>query len=67
MTTLDRTVTRRTAGEYRVLYAKARPIVVSLAPGDMLVFRELGRRDRWTLPIATAFRIAVRAAAGGGQ
>jgi hypothetical protein len=43
-----------------VLYAKPRQIVVTLAEGDLLTFREAGRRQSWTLPIDTAFRQAVR-------
>jgi hypothetical protein len=46
-----------------VLYVgerKARQIVVELQPGDVLEFRESGRRDRWQLAIDSAFRYAVR-------
>lgn len=60
MTTLARPVTRRTRGAYAVLYRQPRPIVVTLAEGDLLEFRESGRRTKWTLPIDTAFRQAVR-------
>ena len=45
MTTTDRKVTRRTRYEYSVLYPKARPIVVSILPGDVIEFREHGRRS----------------------
>jgi hypothetical protein len=60
MTIIARPVTRRTRGAYAVLYHQPRPIVVTLAEGDLLEFRETGRRTKWTLPIETAFRQAVR-------
>lgn len=63
MTTTDKAVKRRTRNEYRVLYpsgSTARPVVVAILPGDVLEFREHGRRDRWTLAIDTAFKYAVR-------
>lgn len=60
MTTFRTPVRRRTNGEYAVLYRKARPIVVRLAPGDVIEFRELGRRQRWALNADIAFRYAVR-------
>lgn len=59
MTRINKPVSRATRESYAVLYAKARPIVVSIRPGDVLEFRELGRRGRWLLSIATAFRHAV--------
>lgn len=61
MTTLTRIVRRKTRYSYSVLYVgAARPIVVSLEPGDVIAFREAGRRHRWTLAIDRAFRQAVR-------
>jgi len=60
MTTIAKPVSRRTARPYSVLYAKARPIVVTILPGDVLQFREAGRRAHWHLAIETAFRYAVR-------
>ncbi len=63
MTAITRPVKRRTNGTYNVLYAsasKARPIIVTILPGDILEFRESGRRLRWYLAIDTAFRYAVR-------
>jgi len=63
MTILHRRISRKTASAYAVLYRKARPVVVSLMPGDILEFRESGRRTRFQLPIETAFRYAVRLAA----
>lgn len=60
MTELNKPVRRRTRRRYSVLYVgdrKARQIVVELQPGDMLEFRELGRRgplaagDRQRLPL----------------
>ncbi len=59
MTNLDRPVRRRTREAYPVLRPKAEKIVVTLAPGDLLVFRkERGRQTR-SLPIEAAFRAAV--------
>lgn len=63
MTSLDaKEVRRKTKHTYAVLYpaGKPRQIVAGLAPGDILTFRELGRREVWTFPIDRAFRIAVR-------
>ena len=40
-------------------YTRANRIVVTLAPGDVLEFRELRRRDKWSLNIDTAFKYAV--------
>jgi len=64
MTSTDRPVRRVTRAPYRVLYAEARPVVVQIGPGDVLEFREWGRRQVWRLPIAEAFRLALRRAAG---
>lgn len=63
MTTTDKKVTRVTTKSYCVLYVskrKARPIVCTILPNDVLEFREHGRRDRFLLPIEAAFRYAVR-------
>lgn len=60
MTNLDKQVRRKTRGVYRVLYQVPRAIVVSLMAGDILEFREAGRRRRYQLAIDTAFRYAVR-------
>lgn len=60
MTRLLKPVRRATRHEYRVLYSQQRPIVVSLEPGDVIVFRELGRRAVWSLPVDLAFKYAVR-------
>lgn len=62
MTELTKPVRRKTRRAYVVLYAGApRPIVVSLEPGDIVSFREAGRRQVWTLPVDQMFRQAVRA------
>jgi hypothetical protein len=56
-------VRRKTVGQYNVLYCSprhARRVVVSIVPGDVLEFREQGRRMRWHLAIDTAFKYAVR-------
>ena len=60
MTNLDKPVSRRTRSAYAVLYSKPRHIVVTLCPGDVIAFRELGRRGIWRLPIERAFRLAVQ-------
>jgi hypothetical protein len=59
-------VTRRTESSYSVLYSgsnKRRPIVVTILPGDVLEFREHGRRQRYVLAVDNAFRYAVRLSA----
>jgi len=64
MTSLTKAVRRVTRRTYTVLYTgEARPIVVSLEPGDVITFREAGRRQTWSLPIDRMFRQAVREAA----
>ena len=64
MTSLTKAVRRKTRRTYSVLYvSEARPIVVSLEPGDVITFRESGRRQAWSLPIDQVFRNAVREAA----
>lgn len=63
MTELNRPVRRKTRDAYNVLYHgthKARRIVIELQGNDTVAFRELGRRDRFHLPIEAAFRYAVR-------
>lgn len=59
MTNLERPVRRRTRKAYSVLRPKAEKIVVTLAPGDLLVFRKERGRQTWSLPIEAAFRAAV--------
>lgn len=61
MTKLNNPVRRETKNTYSVLYVKARPIVVGIEPGDILTFREKGRRAVFTVPVDTIFRMAVRA------
>jgi len=63
---IKRPVIRQTRYKYRVLYAsgsKAKPIVVTILPGDVLEFRESRGRARFTLAIDTAFKYAVKLAA----
>ena len=60
MTKMHKPVSRVTREAYSVLYVKARPIVVTLLPGDVLEFRESGRRGRWHLAVDSAFKYAVR-------
>jgi hypothetical protein len=63
MTSLNKPVRRKTRWSYSVLYAHdSRPIVVSLEPGDVVTFREAGRRQVWSLPVDRMFRQAVREA-----
>ena len=52
---------RLTRQQYGVLHhRKLRRIVVSLIPGDVLEFREQGGRHRFSMPVDTAFRMAIR-------
>ena len=68
MTTTSKPVQRCTELPYSVLYPgrrrKARAIVVRIEKGDILRFREKGRRQWFDLPIETAASIAVQASAG---
>lgn len=63
MIDIKKAVHRRTRGTYSTLYAKPRQVVVSIMPGDVLQFRELGRRTRFIMAIDTAFRHAIHLAA----
>ncbi len=64
MTPLSKPVRRKTRHSYAVLDGgQARAIIVSLEPGDVITFREAGRRHVWTSPIDRVFRQAVREAA----
>jgi hypothetical protein len=64
VTSLTKAVRRKTRWTYSVLYSgDARPIVVSLEPGDVITFREAGRRQTWSLPVDRMFRQAVRESA----
>jgi hypothetical protein len=61
MTSLTKAVRRKTRFPYAVLYAgNARSIIVSLEPGDVITFREAGRRQVWSVPIDQVFRQTVR-------
>lgn len=60
MTSLKKPVRRVTARTYRILYSQPRAVVVTLAPGDVIQFREQGRRAVFALPIDRAFSYAVR-------
>ena len=61
MTSLTKAVRRKTRFPYAVLYSgRARPIIVSLEPGDVITFREAGRRQVWSVLIDQVFRQAVR-------
>lgn len=63
MIELYKPVVRRSRFSYTVLFSgsrKARPIVVTLLPGDVIEFKEHKRRARFALPLDTAFKIAVR-------
>jgi len=68
MTSTDKPVQRVTRRQYMVLYPtcrkKAREIVVRIEAGDILRFREKGRRRRYDLPIDEAFGLAVKCSAG---
>lgn len=67
MTSLEKPVSRVTRGAYSVLFARPQQIVATFLPGDLLEFRAKGGRHRWTLPIDTAFRSAVRIAEAARQ
>ena len=59
MTNLNHPVRRRTRDAYPVLRPKPERIIVTLFPGDSLVFRCERRRREFYLPITAAFRAAV--------
>lgn len=60
MTTLNKPVARVTQDSYGTLkFSDPRPIVCSMLVGDVLEFREKGKRGRWSIPIDAAFRFAV--------
>jgi hypothetical protein len=59
---LKRPVARKTRNHYSTLYVQPRQIIVTLMPGDVIEFREHGRRSRWLLAVDTAFKYAVRLA-----
>lgn len=58
MTDLTKPVRRRSFTRYG-----SRRIVVCLKPGDLISFREEGRRKEYELPIETCFIMAARAEA----
>lgn len=60
MTRFGKPVVRVTRGAFPVLYRQPRCIVVAFAPGDLIQFREYGRRQTWALPVDVAFHHAVR-------
>jgi hypothetical protein len=68
MTATDKPVQRVTQREYMVLFPhnkrKARRIVTRIDQGDILRFREHGRRQWFDLNIDEAMRLAVKARAG---
>jgi hypothetical protein len=68
MTATDKPVQRVTQREYMVLFPhnrkKARRIVTRIDKGDLLRFREHGRRQWFDLNIDEAMKLAVKAKAG---
>jgi hypothetical protein len=68
MTTTSKPVQRCTEQPYSVLFpgraCKSRAIVVRIEKGDLLRFREKGRRHWYDMPIEMAASIAVQASAG---
>lgn len=60
MTTLTKPIHRKTRGAYSTLYARPRQIVISLLPGDLIQFREAGRRQRYQVPVDAMFTQVVR-------
>lgn len=64
MTELNKDVTRVTREATHNLkcgIGDERKIVVTLAVGDVIKFREKGRQGEWSLPIDALFRFAVQA------
>lgn len=62
MTELNKAVSRVTRGAFQILrQGDYRPIVVTLGVGDVLEFREKGRRGVWSISIDAAFRYAIQA------
>ena len=68
MTATNKPVRRVTERTYGVLFPfnrkKHRRVVAQLGPGDIVQFRELGRRQWYSLTIDQAFVLAVKGAAG---
>jgi hypothetical protein len=64
MTDTQKPVQRVTTRTYATLYRKARPIVVRIDQGDIIRFREKGRRQWFDLSIDQAFGIAIKGQAG---
>jgi hypothetical protein len=68
MTPTAKPVRRVTVDEYGVLFPfdrkKRRRVVVQVGPGDVVRFRELGRRQWFDLHVEHAFGLAVKGAAG---
>jgi hypothetical protein len=61
MTTIRKPYYRITSGAYSVLHHRSfRQIVVGLEPGDVLTFREKGRRRKFSFPIESAFRQSIK-------
>ena len=60
MTRLEKQVSRKTKFTYKVLYNQPREIIVSLTPGDVIEFREAGRKQRFSVEIHRVFSYAVR-------
>jgi hypothetical protein len=58
MTSTEKSVRRVTTGEYRTVFSKTRRVVVKIGPGDILEFRELGRRTRLVLDISDVLNFA---------
>jgi len=56
MTSTDKPVSRVTRAAYRVTHSDERQLVVQIGPGDVLTFREKGRRATWSITIPDAFR-----------
>ena len=55
MTSLTKTVARRSIQAHR-----GRRTVVTLEPGDLIGFREEGRRTTYYLPLSACFDLAVK-------
>lgn len=60
MTPLKKTVIRKTTGTIRE-GGKVRQIVVELTPPHLIVFRAMGCKRRYALPVEACYVMAVRA------
>jgi hypothetical protein len=65
MIKLEKAVHRETGRSYKT--AQGRPLIVTLAPGDMVFFRQKGCRKTWVTTIESCFMLAVWAEINAGK